>query len=104
MKTDALLLLLLSPLVFGEGPKLGVPDVTGDGTPNVGKSAGTEAGREEEEAVLNTADEDAGGEEEVSEETEADAVGAAPEPPAALESCANPTEGGLARYTEYTFF
>lgn len=28
----------------------------------------------------------------------------APIPPATLESCANPIEGGLARKTEYTFF
>ena len=27
-----------------------------------------------------------------------------PEPPAALESCANPTDGGLDRKTVYTFF
>jgi len=27
-----------------------------------------------------------------------------PDPPAALESCANPIEGGSARKTEYTFF
>ena len=27
-----------------------------------------------------------------------------PDPPATLESCANPIEGGLARKTEYTFF
>lgn len=28
----------------------------------------------------------------------------APDPPATLESCANPIEGGSARKTEYTFF
>lgn len=28
----------------------------------------------------------------------------APDPPAKLESCANPIEGGSARKTEYTFF
>ena len=27
-----------------------------------------------------------------------------PDPPATLESCANPTEGGSVRKTEYTFF
>ena len=30
--------------------------------------------------------------------------GALPEPPARLDNCANPIEGGVARYTEYTFF
>lgn len=30
--------------------------------------------------------------------------GDAPDPPAAVDSCANPTDGGLLRNTEYTFF
>jgi hypothetical protein len=30
--------------------------------------------------------------------------GAVPDPPAAADSCAKPMDGGLLRYTEYTFF
>lgn len=45
-------------------------------------------------------------EDDVSGDVDADEeVGSVPvEPPAAAESCAKPTEGGLNRKTEYTFF
>lgn len=40
----------------------------------------------------------------VSEGVDVGEEGPAPDPPAVVDSCAKPMDGGLERYTEYTFF
>lgn len=72
-----------------------------------GPDAGAEVTEKEtEESVDVSAERREDEEDDVSEDVDADEeVGSVPvEPPAAVESCAKPTEGGLNRKTEYTFF
>lgn len=72
-----------------------------------GPDDGAEGTEEEaEESVDVSAERREDEEDDVSEDVDADEeVGSVPvEPPANVESCAKPTEGGLNRKTEYTFF